>query len=312
MLGHKLWQRLSADFAALPAVRSADSLTKRFFPAACLLTAVDAEDESSVCKVLASVQPEVIVNCIGLVKQLNDSKSAIQNITINALFPHRLSALCRQAGIRLIHISTDCVFSGAKGNYLESDAADADDAYGKAKALGEVEGAGCLTIRTSLVGRQLRNNYGLLEWFLSQNSKSVYGYTNARFSGLTTVALSDVLAQLIEHHEGLSGIWHISSAPISKYELLRRFRDTFNLDVEIVPSGNIRYNRTLDSSRFKATTGITLPSWDQMIEELAADPTPYARLAELTEGDLTADASATGNLTKSLHQQYLSRLTNAH
>ena len=276
MLGHKVWQVLGQRFdtwAALrrvPPPRIGDLYAGRH-----VIDGIGAEDFASIERAVATARPSVIVNCIGIVKQLKAAHDAVQSITINALFPHQLATLVQRSGARLIHISTDCVFAGTKGGYTEEDFADANDLYGRTKFLGEVAADRCLTLRTSIVGRELSATTGLLEWFLANRGGRVGGYTSAHFSGLTTTALAKVIAEVIERFPDLSGVYHVASEPISKYDLLIKFNRTFNAGAEIEPSEAVRIDRTLNGARFAAATGLSSGTWDEMLLEIAADPTPY-------------------------------------
>ena len=237
---------------------------------------IRADDLKSVHKAIDTTEPEVVINCIGIVKQLPAAQDPLQSIAINALFPHQLAQICRQKKIRLIHMSTDCVFSGRKGCYSEEDLSDAEDLYGKTKFLGEVDYPGCLTLRTSIIGRELDTTHGLIEWFLSQEGKTVSGYKKAIFSGLTTIALSEIIADIIVNHPQLSGIRQVASEPISKYDLLNLVNKIYGLKIRIDPDETIINNRSLNPEKFKKETNIKIPSWEYMIEEMYRDPTPYA------------------------------------
>lgn len=278
MLGHKLLQILSGKFSTTGTVRSsvADYLNHPVLNPDILRGHIDASNLSAVENAIKECRPDVVINCIGIVKQLPAVHDPLSSIAINALFPHQLAHICRQRGIRIIHISTDCVFSGRKGNYNEEDFADADDLYGRTKYLGEVNYENALTIRTSIIGRELGANHGLVEWFLSQEGRTVSGYTNAIFSGLTTNALSDVIAATITDYPEMRGVWHVASEPISKYELLKLVRTTYDLDVEIQPDGSVVIDRSLNGSRLRENTNIIIPSWQTMIEQMHLDPTSYA------------------------------------
>ena len=199
MLGHKLMQVLSDKFLITGTVRGecSDLSDHPVFSDMKIIGNIRADDLKSVHKAIDKTKPDVVINCIGIVKQLPAAQDPLQSIAINALFPHQLAKICRQKNIRLIHMSTDCVFSGQKGYYTEEDPSDAEDLYGKTKFLGEVDYPGCLTIRTSIIGRELDTTHGLIEWFLSQEGKTVSGYKKAIFSGLTTIALSEIIAQII-------------------------------------------------------------------------------------------------------------------
>ena len=269
MLGHTLGRVFSERFETYVTVRSAQVPDLPGIEVERVLTGVSAESFDSVVHAVGVARPHVVVNCIGIVKQLEAAQDPLPSISVNALFPHRLAELTHAAGVRLFQISTDCVFSGRKGAYTEADEADPVDLYGRTKLLGEVSAEGALTVRTSIVGRELGTRQGLLEWFLAQN-RSVRGYTRAVFSGLTNEALSVVLADIATDHPDLFGVWHVASEPIDKFELLKRFADAFDRDVEIVPDESVVIDRSLDGSRFAAATGIATPSWDEMLRRLAA------------------------------------------
>lgn len=277
MLGHKLWQVFSRRFDTYVTFRKDFTAYARYniFDATRARFGVDAFYFESLTRVVADLKPQVVVNAIGVIKQVAASTDPLACLTINSLLPHRLGHLCRAANARLIQISTDCVFSGRKGMYVEDDDSDATDLYGRTKYLGEVKEDGCITIRTSMIGRELDTRFGLVEWFMSSRSRRVHGYTNAIFSGFTTSALSEILADVISNHPTLSGVYHVSSDPISKYELLLRLKRAYGLDVEVEPYPDFQADRSLDSSRFRKATGFVPSAWDKMIEELASDPTPY-------------------------------------
>lgn len=277
MLGHKLWQSYEGRFDTWGTVRSDPARYDGYdlFDRDRLLGGVDAFRFDTMVRALSVVQPDVVVNCIGIIKQLPVAKDPIPSLTLNALFPHRLAGLCQAVGARLIHISTDCVFSGQKGLYTEEDPADAGDLYGRSKLLGEVDGAGCLTLRTSVIGRELASQNGLVEWFLSNRGGTVRGYTHAIYSGFSTLTLAQIIATVIEHQPELSGLYHVSSEPISKYELLCLLRDAYRLPIEVEPYAEVRVDRSLDSSLFRSETGFAPPAWPAMVQAMAADPTPY-------------------------------------
>jgi dTDP-4-dehydrorhamnose reductase len=277
MLGHKLWQVFRDKFDSWVTVRSSYEQYAHygFFNSERMIGGVDALNFDTVIRAFAIAQPDVVVNAIGIIKQLPMAKDPITSLTINSLFPHRLADLCRATGARLIHMSTDCVFSGQKGMYTEDDVADATDLYGRSKLLGEVSEAHCLTIRTSIIGRELNSRNGLVEWFLGCRGQKVKGYVNAIFSGFPTLTFAHILADIITKHKDLSGIYHVSSEPINKYELLCLLKDVYQVDVEIEPFADFHCDRSLDSSRFRAATGFAPPSWPEMVQAMALDQTPY-------------------------------------
>jgi dTDP-4-dehydrorhamnose reductase len=280
MLGHELWRTCAERFDAYATVRSDEPSgpVTEVLDAGRILAGVRAEEPRTIARALDETQADAVVNCIGIVKQaVDDAEPAIR---VNALFPHQLAAACRERGARLIHISTDCVFSGERGGYAESDLPDPVDTYGRSKLLGEPAMPRALTIRTSMIGRELATSHGLLEWFLAQSGGSVRGFTAAVFSGPTTPVLSRAIADLIERHPERQGLWHVSAEPIAKHDLLLQLRDTFELDVEIEPDDSVVIDRSLDSSRFREATGWEPPSWPEMVAELAASADEYAHVRQ--------------------------------
>ena len=276
MLGHTLLTDFSTKtdrYDVYGTVRNSDGL-EEWLPQNLsnrVFTQVDAFRYDSIVKIFGEVRPNVVINCIGIIKQLGAAKDPLVSIPINALFPHQLAALCQAVGARLIHISTDCVFSGRQGNYREGDNPDPLDLYGRTKLLGEVSGPGCLTLRTSIIGRELKTQSGLIEWFLSQEGKTVKGFAEAIYSGFTTKVLADIIMMLIEKHPEMSGLWHVSSDQISKYDLLQLVKQTFKLDITIKKDETFICNRSLNSSRFRAAVDYTPPTWQEMITQLAHD-----------------------------------------
>ena len=230
-------------------------------------TAIDVRSLGRLIEVIADFQPEAIINAAGIVKQRADAKESIPSLEINALLPHRLALLCKGIGARLIHLSTDCIFSGKKGNYLESDPSDAEDLYGKTKFLGEVHEANSLTLRTSIIGRELSRHTSLLDWFLAQTG-TVNGFTKAIYTGFTTLEMSRIIEKMLLEYPDASGVYQVSSDPINKYDLLLLIREKLGLKIEIIPDDVFCCDRSLDSSRFRAEFDYTPPTWGAMIEEL--------------------------------------------
>ncbi|MBA3884632.1 MAG: SDR family oxidoreductase [Acidobacteria bacterium] len=279
MLGHKLWQLAGGRKETWATVRDARALRFDVLDPTRLVPGVQAEQFDTVVRALASVRPDVVVSCIGIVKQRGEAKDPLASITVNSLFPHRLAALCAAAGARLIHISTDCVFAGRTGGYRESDEPDASDLYGRSKQLGEVGGPGALTLRTSIIGRELATAQGLVEWFLAQKGHAP-GFTKAVFSGLTTIELSHVILRVMESHEGLEGIYHVAANPITKYDLLVLLNRAYGRGLTIEPDESVRIDRSLDGAQFREATGYQAPDWPTMVAAMAADETPYDRWRE--------------------------------
>jgi dTDP-4-dehydrorhamnose reductase len=237
---------------------------------------VDVRVSDRLLAVLSEFHPDAVVNAVGIVKQRPDGLDVIPNLEINALLPHRLALICRAIGARLIHISTDCVFSGDRGQYREEDRPDPVDIYGHSKLLGEVVQPGVMTLRTSIIGRSLHRHTSLIDWFLRQNG-AIKGYRNAIFSGFTTKELSRVIEMLLDRHAGASGLYHLSSSAISKYELLVGLRDRLARGIDIAIDDSVSIDRSLDSTRFRAQFAYTPPSWDKMLDELADDIRAPAR-----------------------------------
>ncbi len=283
MLGHKMFQILRQRFPdTFGTIRGwiTDRQIQKvdLFRHGRIIEEMDAGDFNALEAFLKSRQPQVIVNCIGIVKQRATAEDALQSITINSLLPHQLAMICAEWNGRLIHISTDCVFNGQRGGgsgYSETDMADANDLYGRSKRLGEVTVENALTLRTSIIGRELSNFTSLLEWFLSRNRSEVKGYKRALYSGVTTNHLAEVVGDIIEHHPQLSGLYHVASQTICKYKLLCMLRDAFRLDIEITPDEHFFCNRSLNGERFRQATGYVPPSWSELVSQLANDPTPY-------------------------------------
>lgn len=244
---------------------------------------VNALDMGGISKVITDVQPQAVINCIGIVKQRNEAGAAIPSIRINALFPHQLADLCECSGARLVHFSTDCVFSGNRGRYTEDDLPDPVDIYGRTKLLGEVTQTGCLTLRTSIIGWELNHRAGLLEWFAAQRGRTIKGYRGAIYTGLSTAAFTMLIGDLLKNYPDLSGLYHVAGRPITKHELLVRLRDVMGWhDIAIEPDYAFQCDRSLVGARFETTTGRHPPSWDEMIAGLAAEWPEYQRWRETT------------------------------
>jgi dTDP-4-dehydrorhamnose reductase len=270
MLGHKLWQMASTRFETKATVRSARWFVDHGFAPESVISPVDISDLNQIVRAFAIARPDVVVNCIGVVKQLAAAKDPLASISINSLLPHQLAGLCAATGARLIHLSTDCVFSGRKGMYTEADQSDAEDLYGRSKFLGEVGGPGCLTLRTSIIGRELERGSGLLEWFARTEERRVNGFVRAIFSGVTTTELARFVARALREHQELAGLWHLAADPIDKFDLLLRLRAVLGIERAIVPVDEPVINRALDASRLERATGYRPPDWDTMLGELAA------------------------------------------
>jgi dTDP-4-dehydrorhamnose reductase len=285
MLGHKLVQRLRTDFEVAGTIREREpgAELRQSLPRIKLYPEVAANNLPSLGRAIDEWRPEVVLNCIGIVKQASAASDPLLSITINSLFPHQLAQVSAAHGARLIHFSTDCVFSGRHGNYVEDDVPDPVDLYGRSKLLGELATTpGTLTLRMSIVGRELRGHLGLIDWFLSQRGRQVSGYANALYTGLTTIATADLIAWLLRAHPKLEGLWHVSGESISKFDLLRTLNRIYGLGIEIMRDESFFCDRRLDSSRFRRRTGWNPLGWEQMINAMYSDEDSYARLAKLS------------------------------
>ena len=284
MLGHKVLQRLTAagmDVVGTVRRGGTDPAVEFVSQLGDVRSGVDASDFATVEALLTELRPAVIVNAIGIVKQKPEADDAIPSITVNALLPHLLDRWCREHDAALIHFSTDCVFSGDRGGYMESDIPDAYDLYGRTKLLGEVTASGnALTLRTSIIGRELESHRSLVEWFLSQDGGEVSGFTRVMYSGVTTIQASRVVEALIRTGVPIRGLYQLAGPWISKHDLLVMIRDEAGLDIDIVPEGSTVLDRTMVGERFTGDAGIAIPSWRDMISDMVGDPTPYGELHE--------------------------------
>lgn len=232
-----------------------------------IISSIDIFSINAAQALIKKLNPDVIVNCIGLTKHALDSGDCLKIIQVNSLWPHQLAKLSDEVGAKLIHISTDCVFSGKSGNYSEIDAPDAVDLYGRSKLLGEVTYNNHLTVRISTIGHEIRTSYGLLEWFLSQK-KSCKGYSLAFFSGLPTVYFAQVISRFILPRPDLNGLYHISSKPIDKLSLLKLIANEYGKKINIDADETLVINRSLNGSKFANKTGFVCPEWPDLIKIL--------------------------------------------
>lgn len=280
MLGHKVFQTLAGRFgSAIGSIRGRRGeqpyRSIPMFQSSDIQEGFDALDLKGVSERLRSLRPAVIVNCIGVVKQRAAAQDPVPSIAINSLLPHVLAETCAEWGGRLIHISTDCVFTGSRGSYTELDIPDATDLYGRTKALGEPTAANALTLRTSIIGRELAHRASLLEWLLSNEGGSVRGFTRAIYSGVTTNHLASLIANIITDFPTLSGLYHVAAEPISKYRLLLLLRDAFGLRIEIAADDSFVCDRSMLGDKLANAIGYRAPAWPQLIAELTSDATPY-------------------------------------
>lgn len=277
LLGHHVMRELMPCCTVLGTTQRSElgHEHSRLLDSDCMRFHVDAQQPSVVSRLIDGIRPDVVVNCIGIVKSRFEAVPTATAEFINGVFPGQLAQLCDRYGSRLIHVSTDCVFSGRQGNYTEQDPPDPIDAYGRTKQQGEPNNPSCLTIRSSFIGRECDTANGLVEWLCSQRGGRIHGYKKAIFSGMTAAVLARLIRDLIHNHSHLRGTWHAAATPISKFSLLTMVNQLLDLNVRIEPDESVVCDRSLDGSRLSARTGFQAPSWPQMISELAADSQLY-------------------------------------
>jgi dTDP-4-dehydrorhamnose reductase len=274
MLGHVLFKEMSRhnkfDFYAT--ARGKGGFNHWFLPELLnkIIPGVDADNFGSLESAIKKINPDIVINCIGIIKQLPSAKDPITAITINSLLPHQLAKICSEVGARLIHISTDCVFDGAKGNYTENDQSNATDLYGRTKFLGEVDYPHAVTLRTSIIGHELKGKLSLIDWFLAQEEK-VRGFTKAIYTGFPTIEFARIISDYVIPHPELHGLYQVSAAPISKYDLLKLVARRYNKEIDIEPYDDFRLDRSLDSTLFRSVTGYVPPSWEELVDNMYQD-----------------------------------------
>lgn len=286
MLGHQLlksWQGRHEVVVTLRGQRAGYAGTGLFTPANSI-EGLDVANLEKLAGLLTNYRPDVVVNAVGIIKQRSDAKEFLPSLEINAVFPHRLRLLCAARGTRMIHFSTDCVFNGRRGNYTLTDVPDAEDLYGRSKHLGEVAQAPAITLRSSIIGCELKNRLGLVEWYLAQRG-AIKGFTEAWYSGLTTLEMARVV-EFVAQRPDLHGVWQVSARRINKYDLLALLGARLGRrDVILVPDSSLVCDRSLDGSAFARMTGYQAPDWDGMLGELATQILEERNLNEATAID---------------------------
>lgn len=277
MLGHRLWLTLNENhdvYATIRGNETAEVFSKLKHLTDKTFFNVDILDLNAVERVICRVKPDIVFNCVGIIKQLKESKSNIISLEVNSLVPHRVAQICEQYKARFVHFSTDCVFDGATGNYQESDDPNSQDLYGRSKLMGEVDNLkNSLTLRTSIIGRELHSKKSLVEWFL--NEPKVNGYSKAIFSGFPTYTLSKLIEKYVLPNSDLWGTWHVSNEPISKLDLLKLINEKFNLSKEISIDEDFSINRSLNSDQFRTKTGFSPDKWENIISDLLIEDSLY-------------------------------------
>lgn len=270
MLGSTIFRAFSRDsrlqvFGTMRDARNVDYFApnQREF----LIPNVDVESESGLVTAFSIAKPDIVINCVGIVKQHPKATDPLISLQVNAVLPHRLARYCKIANAKLVHFSTDCVFSGKKGQYKEDDTPDAADLYGRSKLLGEVDYEHAITLRTSIIGHELVGNKSLIGWFLNQTDE-VYGYRRAIFSGLPTIEVARVVREYVIPYSKISGIYHLSVDPISKYDLLNLVAKIYGKTIKIIPNDEVVIDRSLNSERFRVATGFVPRPWPELIHDM--------------------------------------------
>ncbi len=277
MLGHKLALKLSSYHHVIASVRGKipDFFTPHISHNLSIMEGVDAFKPETVENAIQSVKPDYVLNCVGIVKQLAEAKDPVTSISINALFPHQLERFANKYNFKLIHFSTDCVFSGQKGPYTQNDPSDVNDLYGMTKFLGEVKGPNALTLRSSIIGREFNNPTGLIEWFLSQKGKMVKGFAGALYTGLTTNTMADLIAFIIDKKPQLNGLYQVASQEISKFDLLKLVNDIARTNTTIEKDDVFLCDRRLSSMEFHNASGWQAPNWPEMLKTMFDEDKAY-------------------------------------
>ncbi len=280
MLGHKLIQVFRNKFEVWSTLRKkvSDFSDLNIFDKNNTFENIDAQDFEAVSSVIKELKPNIVINAVGVIKQKSDSKDVIKTLEINSIFPHKVAQVTQSIGAKFITFSTDCVFDGNDGNYTENDISNATDLYGRSKYLGEVSEENCLTLRTSIIGREIQTSNSLIEWFLGNKGEKVFGFTNAIYTGFPTIVISEILADIIEKHQTLQGIYHLSSDPINKYDLLNLVKSKLDLDIEIEPCSDFHIDRSLNSKKIRDEINFVPQTWNEMIESMLSETAFYDKL----------------------------------
>lgn len=281
LIGHKLLQELSQDFEVFGTLHKLKSQygDLNLFSGNNIIENIDVKEFEILKGILNAVNPDVILNCVGITKRKSDINNPIDVISVNSVFPHLLADWAKKNYKRVIHFSTDCVFNGKEGNYTEKSLTNAEDIYGRTKAFGEINYAHTLTIRSSFIGQELFGKTELLEWFLAQKGSTILGYKNTLYSGISTIFMSKVVREIILNYPNLSGLYNLASnKPISKYDLLCLAKNKFNVDVSILPNYDHIHTPTLNASKLNKEINLKVPSWEEMMSELAFSSTTKSNL----------------------------------
>jgi dTDP-4-dehydrorhamnose reductase len=272
MIGHKMYQILS-KFKEDTWVTLRNDLSTYSFSSIYnyekVIDNIDLTDFNKLSRILNEIKPDIILNASGITIRRGVEKIKSNTILINSALPHFLNEWVSFNNKRLIHFSTDCVFSGKKGDYLDTDIKDAYDLYGSTKSLGEIiDSQFAVTLRGSMIGRELENKTELFEWFLKQKNKKIKGFSEVIYSGITTVKMAEIILTLINNYPNLTGIYNISSKPITKLALLKLCNEYFDVNAIIEMDGSYSSNKNLISEKFFNHIGMKQPNWEDLIKQL--------------------------------------------
>jgi dTDP-4-dehydrorhamnose reductase len=283
MLGHTLCRVLAQRHGVVGTVRGHAKDYRSPLLEVPLYSYVDINNLNSVAGAIQMINPDIVINAIEMSKPTLDASNQDQTIAVNSLLPHKLAKYCQYHGAKLIHLSSDRVFAGTRGNYDETSCPDATDWYGRTKSLGDVWNDHDLTLRVSYIGHELYlpgparypKKTGLLDWFLRQTWAPVPGFTQAFFSGMTTTAVARTIDTIITDNPDLTGLYHVAGPKISKHDLLTLINDRFKIHATIEPAPGFVIDQSLNDDRFRAATKIEKPTWPEMIDDLYAEQFLY-------------------------------------
>lgn len=271
MIGHRMFKTLKKQghevFGTLKKdLKEYDQFN--IFKKSEIVTHLDVLDSKYVIESLNQIQPDVVLNCVGITLRKPEITDEAYCTKVNAEFPHLLDRWCTENKKYLIHFSTDCVFSGKDGPYTEDSVKSATDIYGRTKAAGEVSSAYSLTLRGSMIGLELFGKTELLEWALSQKGQTIKGYSQAIYSGITTNLMGDLVSKIIAKPPFLTGLYQVSSDPISKYDLLVLINKVFNLNMTILKEEAHATSKVLISKKIQNQIGFICPGWNEMLDQI--------------------------------------------
>jgi dTDP-4-dehydrorhamnose reductase len=282
MIGHKMYQMISKVHMDTWVTLRNDITTyiySNIYNNEKVIGNIDLSDFKKLLHTLNEIKPDIILNACGITIRRGVEEVKSNTILINSVLPHILNEWVSLNNKRLIHFSTDCVFSGKKGDYLDTDIKDAYDLYGSTKSLGEiVDSKFAITLRGSMIGRELENKTELFEWFLQQSNNKIKGFSEVIYAGITTVKMAEIVLRLINFYPNLSGIYNISSKPISKYDLLKMCNEHFEINSIIEMDNSYKSNKNLISDKFFIEIGIEKPNWIDLIRQLKDDSLIYTNL----------------------------------